>query len=160
MRVGVNQGLKTLLFRASARLLGCGAHMVARRGYPLPLGAKPNAALQSDRLYTRALAFIASHLEDPTLTQEAVASHLGISARYLRRLFASNNTTFSHYLLERRLRLAHRLLSQSKDSRGRVSRIAYACGFNNCSHFTRVFNDRYGAPPRTVFQGVLVRGGK
>jgi len=103
-------------------------------------------------VFARAQRFIARHLADPDLDQSKVAASLNISTRYLRYLFAQHDTTFSRYLLEQRLVRAKNQLLGTPDSRGRVSRIAYECGFNNVSHFTRVFTAEFGHPPSKVYR--------
>jgi signal transduction histidine kinase/DNA-binding response OmpR family regulator len=53
----------------------------------------------------------------------------------------------SDYLRDARLAHGHRLLMQAA---GNVSEVAYACGFDSLSSFTRAFKARYGLPPSQV----------
>ena len=55
------------------------------------------------------------------------------------------------WLLERRLAHAKMLLSNSNLP---VSEIAYDCGFENLSHFSRAFREHFGAPPISFRQKV------
>ena len=48
-------------------------------------------------------------------------------------------------VVQARLALAHELLAAGKTRT--VSEAAFACGFNNLSHFTRRFSERYGELP-------------
>src|SRR3546814_11140929 len=55
-------------------------------------------------------ADIAVHLCDPRLDIAGVAARMGISPRYVRRLFQEETGSFSAYVLDERLDRAHRLL--------------------------------------------------
>ncbi|MFV1883884.1 MAG: ATP-binding protein [Balneola sp.] len=50
----------------------------------------------------------------------------------------------SRYILNFRLEQARKLLIKKEDS---VSQIAYGCGFNNLSYFSKCFNNRFGKVP-------------
>jgi AraC-like DNA-binding protein len=80
----------------------------------------------------------------------SVASHLGVSPRYLQRLFEVDGTTFSAFLLQRRLLRAHRILSEPQFGQKPVSAIAYEAGFGDLSYFNRCFRRLYGATPRDI----------
>jgi AraC-like DNA-binding protein len=80
----------------------------------------------------------------------AVASHLGLTPRYLQRLFENDGTTFSAFLLGRRLARAHRMLYEPQTAERRVSAIAYDVGFGDLSYFNRCFRRLYGATPMDV----------
>ncbi len=93
---------------------------------------------------------ISSHLLDENLNAASIAARHGISQRYLRDIFASEQTSFSKYVLEQKLRLAHRKLSDPKLRQLNISVIAYGCGFGDLSYFTRSFKRLYGATPSDV----------
>jgi AraC-like DNA-binding protein len=80
----------------------------------------------------------------------SVASHLGVTPRYLQRLFESDGTTFSAFLLERRLARAHRMLCEPQFAQRQVSTIAYDVGFGDVSYFNRCFRRLYGATPKDI----------
>jgi AraC-like DNA-binding protein len=80
----------------------------------------------------------------------SVASHLGVTPRYLQRLFENDGTTFSAFLLGRRLSRAHRLLCEPQSSSKQVSAIAYDVGFGDLSYFNRCFRRLYGATPMDI----------
>ena len=79
-----------------------------------------------------------------------VAAHLGVTPRYLQRLFEMDGKTFSAWLLNQRLTRAHRLLCKSHFSEQAVSAIAYDVGFGDLSYFNRCFRKLYGVTPRDV----------
>lgn len=109
-----------------------------------------NLSRTGEVVLARAQHLIMTHMANPDFDQTALAALLGISTRYLRQLFAQYETTFSRYLLEQRLQRAHGILKTLPEGNGRVSRVAFDCGFNNPSHFTRVFSEHFGTPPSRV----------
>jgi transcriptional regulator GlxA family with amidase domain len=50
------------------------------------------------------------------------------------------------WLLERRLERASALLNTTSMN---VTQIAFECGFESSSHFSRAFKDKFGRTPRT-----------
>jgi AraC-like DNA-binding protein len=96
----------------------------------------------------QARAVIDSRLLDPDLQPSDVAEALGLSARYLQLLFSEMKTTPSRFILARRLEhAAERLRREGKAAN--VTEVALDAGFNDLSHFSRVFRRRFGMPPRT-----------
>jgi AraC-like DNA-binding protein len=79
-----------------------------------------------------------------------VASHLGVTPRYLQRLFEADGTTFSAFLLGQRLARAYRTLCDEQASDRPVGVIAYDVGFGDLSYFNRCFRRQYGATPTEV----------
>jgi AraC-like DNA-binding protein len=79
-----------------------------------------------------------------------IARRKGISAAYARQLFADEGTTFTDFLLDHRLALAHRMLTDSRRMDRPISQIAYDCGFGDLSYFNRTFRRRYQAKPSDV----------
>lgn len=85
---------------------------------------------------------------DPALGIGTIALRQGVSARYIQQLFEREGTTFTQYLRDCRLAMAHRRL-QAAPVAG-VAAIAFECGFADLSHFNRVFRQRYGLTPSDV----------
>jgi len=79
-----------------------------------------------------------------------VASHLGVTPRYLQRLFETDGTTFSAFLLGQRLARAYRTLCEPQSLQKQVSTIAYDVGFGDLSYFNRCFRRLYGATPMDI----------
>jgi AraC-like DNA-binding protein len=84
---------------------------------------------------------------EPELDPSAVAAALGLSRRYVHVLFASDGTTFSQELYACRLQRAQRLLRDGRYAGVGIAEIAWQCGFNEPSHFTRRFRERFGVAP-------------
>jgi len=87
-------------------------------------------------------------LADPDLTLTKVAQEDGVSPRYLQKLFASAQESFSHYLLARRLERCRSDLTSPLCAQLSISQICYRWGFNSSAHFSRAFKDRFGVSPR------------
>ncbi|MBF9053043.1 helix-turn-helix domain-containing protein [Rhodobacterales bacterium LSUCC1028] len=75
-----------------------------------------------------------------------ICQYAGISSRQLERLFKRYlNTTPKKHLLGVRLAKARQLLQQTEMS---VTEITLACGFENTSHFARLYRRAFGIAPR------------
>ncbi|WOF42534.1 helix-turn-helix transcriptional regulator [Sphingopyxis indica] len=73
---------------------------------------------------------------------------MGLSDRYLQRIFAAHNETCSEVLRDRRIREARLLLGSRRSSGIMVSQVGYAVGFSDPAHFSRVFRNSVGCAPR------------
>ncbi|WP_027532271.1 AraC family transcriptional regulator [Bradyrhizobium sp. WSM3983] len=87
------------------------------------------------------------------LSVAGVAQGLGVTPRYLQRLFEADGKTFSSFLIEQRLKRAHRMLREPEFAERPVSSIAYDVGFGDLSYFNRSFRRAYGATPSDVRSG-------
>lgn len=93
---------------------------------------------------------IARNLTDGDISVAAIASRHRVSPRYLRKLFESEGMTFSEFVLDQRLTLTHRLLSDPRRTREKVASIALEAGFGDVSYFYRAFRRRYDVLPTDV----------
>ena len=84
------------------------------------------------------------------LTISLIARSTGLSARQAQRLFARSGTTFTEFVLEQRLAVAHKLLLDPLHRHRKVSDVAYAVGFGDLSYFNRAFRRRFGIAPRDM----------
>jgi AraC-like DNA-binding protein len=105
-----------------------------------------SATSQSRRIRVR--RHIEANLRDPNLTARSVAAAFGISPRYLHIIFSSEDETVSNYILRRRLEECGKQLADALWRRRTITEVAFGWGFNNATHFARVFKDRYGVAPR------------
>ena len=94
-----------------------------------------------------AIEFIRSHLSDQMLRPSSVAAHVSLSPRSLARLFAQEGTTVDRTIWHERLWAARRALSDPASQELSITEIAFGCGFNDLSHFTRSFSKAYGVAP-------------
>lgn len=91
---------------------------------------------------------IEANLRNPDLNVRSVAAAFNISPRYLHVLFANEPETVSSYILRRRLEECGRQLTDVLWRRRTITEIAFGWGFNNATHFARVFRNHYGTSPR------------
>ena len=91
--------------------------------------------------------YIESHLHDPALTPGRVAQAVHLSPRRLHQLFEADRETVGTYILRRRLEECARTMTDPAQQGRTVTEIAFLHGFNNASHFGRVFRERFGATP-------------
>ncbi len=87
---------------------------------------------------------------------ERAAARAGLSRRRFSELFrAAAGRTFWERLNEQRLAHAARLLRAGEHS---IMGVVFSCGFNDVTHFYRLFRARHGAPPRRWLAGTSGRG--
>jgi AraC-like DNA-binding protein len=100
---------------------------------------------------------IQDNLDDQDLSVARVASASRLSARQVQRLFESEDTTFSEYLLHKRLENVHSVLTDLRQAHRSISDIALAAGFGDVSYFNRTFRNHYGASPTAIRQSAVSR---
>ena len=114
-------------------------------------GTEPAAS--TELTFTNIKRHIHLALSDPGLSPASAAAASQVSVRTLHRLFARHaQLSFEAYVLQARLALAREILVVGRAPT--VSDVAFACGFNNLSHFTRRFSERYGELPVNLLRQV------
>ncbi|MBR0752439.1 helix-turn-helix domain-containing protein [Bradyrhizobium jicamae] len=99
-------------------------------------------------LCTSLVKHIGVNVADPELVPAKVAAHFGISVRYLHKVLEEGGRSFGRLVLEQRLeRCAGDFLKADADG-DTVTEIALRWGFNDMSHFSRTFRQRFGKTPR------------
>ena len=131
---------EALFARHSIELL---AQALNERRDALPI---PSEAVRT-ALFLRACRLISLHLSDPTLTPDRIAAKLHVSTRTLNRIFAERNETVMQRVYDERVGQAAKLLTDEGAAHRSVTEIAFACGFNDGSHFGRVFARRMQITP-------------
>lgn len=86
-------------------------------------------------------------IRNATLDLGQLAVQQGISPRYVQMLFEEQGTTFSDFVLERRLDAARRMLTSPRHATWSITAIALEAGFSDLSHFNRRFKRRYRMTP-------------
>lgn len=109
----------------------------------------PAGSLHADKLFVRACNIIKDRFADPAFGPCEVATEVGISLRYLQKLFTARSSTCTHYINSVRLDHAARLLRRraSLNTNQPLSQIAYDSGFNDYVYFARRFRGQFGHPP-------------
>ena len=93
---------------------------------------------------------ILNGLNSHKLSLAGLAARQGVTQRHVQMLFESDGTTFSRFLLDQRLKRAHRMLGNPLLAAQTISAIAYEAGFGDLSHFNRAFRRHYGETPSDV----------
>lgn len=97
---------------------------------------------------TARISAVVGEIEDTfydTWSIDTAAARAGMSRRRFTELFAAaTGQTFWDFLTERRLAHAAQLLRRGEHS---VTGVMFSCGFNDTSHFYRLFRRRFGKPP-------------
>lgn len=146
--------LRTLLLSAAeqAPCLGEQQRAAALAAIIQLLGALPVAQpLRESGAQWRvraALSWVDSHLTDPELTATGVAQAQAVSRRRLDQLMVRwTGRSLSAHIWLRRVEHAARDLTHPRLASRTVTQIAFAAGFEDVAHFTRVFKRRYGMTP-------------
>ncbi|PWU24772.1 MAG: AraC family transcriptional regulator, partial [Candidatus Rokuibacteriota bacterium] len=87
------------------------------------------------------------------LTVSAIAARQGVTPRYVHKLFESEGTTYTHFVLCQRLDSAYRMLRNPRFAAHSISAIAYDVGFGDLSYFNRAFRRHYNATPTEIRGG-------
>jgi AraC-like DNA-binding protein len=98
----------------------------------------------------RALAYIDRRISDAALDPATVAAAIGVSTRYLHRVFESSDASVSTHIRAKRLQRAREDLSDEKLHQRSISEIAIRNGFANQSSFATSFKKEFGVSPRSV----------
>lgn len=100
--------------------------------------------------------YILNNLHDYTLSPTVISENAGISIRYLHMLFEQENTTVTNWIKKCRL---HRCKDEvcAAQNRGKtITEIAFNWGFNDISHFSKVFKKEFGHSPRSYAKNMRI----
>ena len=98
---------------------------------------------------------IEAHLTASDLSPSAVAKRHQISDSYIRKLFESEGTSFSQFVLGRRLDRARRMLTDPGWPERSIASIAFDAGFGDLSYFNRTFRHFYGLKPSEMRRAMM-----
>lgn len=108
-------------------------------------------------LLGRAKKLIELNLDNGELSPGYIASAMGISVRYVHRLFEPAGLSFSRYVIKQRLERAERLLADPRKNHYNITQIALMAGFSDSAHFSRSFKKRFEYSPKDYRQKCLLR---
>lgn len=118
--------------------------------------AKPFLDSQNyNDLLLQATEFMRKNLSDAGLTIKETAAHCETSIRTLQKVFQAAELSFSQYLND--LRLAAAAIRLYQTSRP-ITAIAFQCGYNNSSYFSKRFKEKYRLSPNHYRKKVQVAG--
>ena len=112
----------------------------------------PGLTRQQGALLGRARAAIDDRIGGGEITPAIIAAELGISVRYLHRLFALTGQSLLEYVTAQRLDRARRML-EGGQGRMNIAAIAQDVGFYDSSHFNKAFKRKFGVAPSRYRQG-------
>ena len=113
----------------------------------LELAGQATAVTQREALKDRILTYVARNLRDPQLSIDRIAQALNCSKRHLHNAFGDGDETLASSILRQRLEACIRDLGQAAPDSRPITDIALSWGFNNLSHFSRVFREHTGCSP-------------
>jgi AraC-like DNA-binding protein len=93
---------------------------------------------------------IAQSLGNGSISTSTLAMRHRLTPRYIRKLFEGEGTTLSRFVLNQRLLLIHRLLTDPRYGHRTIGALAFEAGFGDLSTFNREFRRYYGATPSDV----------
>jgi len=96
---------------------------------------------------SRVKEFVERHLADPVLDTAMVAAGTGLSSRYINDLFGDEGTSLMRHVWKRRLENCRKDILNPLHVGNRISEIALRWGFNDLSHFSRAFRQKFGCSP-------------
>ncbi len=138
------QGARQL--RTTLLDLVCGAFKELEGELTLPSTESQNLFLH------RILQFVEDNLHDENLSCETIAQALGVSGRYLRKLFEGRKQSLSQWIWCRRLDEARRALADFQSVQRSMTAIAYDLGYKDPAHFSKAFKAKFGQTPREFRQ--------
>ncbi len=157
-------GLVANRFARSLEQVDAGTGISAQDGLSAALSGIITTALgatleaqEHDRLPVRAAfrqaveTYIADHLMEPQLGPDLLAERFKVSRRTLYGLFEETPLSVSGLIRELRLQRSARDLRSS--GHPGVLAVALRWGFNDASHFSRLFKQRFGISPRGFSAG-------
>lgn len=98
----------------------------------------------------RIKAYVHTRLTDPDLTIHSIAHDIGLSPRYLHRLFADSGLRLKQWVLAQRLDACYRDLTSPPSLKSPIYIVAQRWGFADYAHFCRAFRAQFGISPSAL----------
>ena len=95
----------------------------------------------------RIMRAIENRLDDEALGPGSLAMELGLSERYIQKMFAERGETLSGVIRARRIATAQRRLLDPTRRGLSIASIAFSVGFSDPAHFSRAFRNVTGLSP-------------
>ena len=94
--------------------------------------------------------YVATHINNPDLDVQSIAGAVGLSRRYVHKLFSNEPQHLMQWVLVQRLEHCRCDLSLDLERLRTISEIAQAWGFHDQSHFSKAFRKHFGLTPSEV----------
>jgi len=95
----------------------------------------------------RITRMIEDRLDDENLGPGMLSRELGLSERYIQKMFADRGETLSGTIRARRIATAQRRLLDPTRRSSSIASIAFSVGFSDPAHFSRIFRSIVGISP-------------
>jgi AraC-like DNA-binding protein len=99
--------------------------------------------------------YLRRHFADPELSPGDVAQAIGVSRRYLHKLYANENRSFRQELIGLRIEACLKAFADTRQAGKTIADIAFASGYTDISQFNRHFRRLKNATPTSVRQALL-----
>lgn len=146
--LGISRRIEQVDPATASRLLDQALDLIAMAFAERMHARSPDQSFHRSALLYRLKNYILTHLRDPELSMLRAAAAIGISPRYASDLMAAEQISFRSYIQAQRLERCSRDLSDPALMARHIGDIAFAWGFNDLAHFSRIFKQRFGASPR------------
>ena len=146
--LGISRRIEQVDPATATRLLDQALDLIAMAIAERMHERSPDQSFHRSALLYRLKNYILTHLRDPELSMVRAAAAIGISPRYASDLMAAEQISFRSYIQAQRLERCRRDLSDPALMARHIGDIAFAWGFNDLAHFSRIFKQRFGASPR------------
>jgi AraC-like DNA-binding protein len=91
--------------------------------------------------------YVIANLGDEGLSPRSIARAQGISERQLHRLFQQCGQSVCRWIRQCRLDRCAAQFRECGLGHRSITQIAFACGFNDAAHFSRLFRAEFGETP-------------
>ncbi len=105
-------------------------------------------ALIAREYANRLRKIIDEELQNPDLSPPFIAARLGISLSYLYSIARNSGISVSQLIIDNRLDRCHAVLADRAWLGRSITEIAFSWGFQELSHFSRRFSERFGMSPK------------
>ena len=158
----VLRGILAALARPESQpSVGASAHLgdaVVAAAHAVIADARAPGTAKLMSLFNSLVIWIEANLADPDLSAERLASAHYLSPRYVRRVFATNGTTVSALIRQRRLERIRDELVDPRQVRVPVRTIGQRWAMPDAAAFSRAFSRQFGVSPRRYRTLHLLQG--
>lgn len=158
----VLRGILAALARPDSQpSIAASAHLgdaVVAASHAVIADARAPGTAKAMSLFNSLVIWIEANLSDPDLSAERLASAHYLSPRYVRRVFATNGTTVSALVRQRRLERIRDDLVDPRLVRVPIRTIAERWSMSDAAAFSRAFSRQFGVAPRRYRTLHLLQG--
>lgn len=120
--------------------------MAAAIASPATSSEPVRGGIRSARL-AAAQRYILQTITDPSLDAQKVGRHLGVSARYVHKIFETTGLSFGESVILARLDACRQALRMPAEDHRTIADVAFGYGFNDLSGFYKRYRARFGETP-------------